>query len=105
MIGRTYYAVRTMRERLKREPRNKRHYGRVQAETASAARRHGRVWTGPELEIAARDDLSNKEIALMLGRTYAAVDHARRGIKIDPRKQFLAGLAAGRADELREGGR
>lgn len=68
-------------------------YAGKQARTLDNARRHYYVWTGPELEIASRDDLSITQIALMLGRTYNAVVYARRCIERDPRKAFLAGLA------------
>jgi hypothetical protein len=73
--------------------RDRRRRATVQAETTDAARRHGYVWTGPELEIVARDDLTVKQIALMLGRTYTAVEKARERIRRDPRADFLAGLA------------
>jgi len=64
---------------------------RRQARTLEGARRYRYAWTGPELEIAARDDLTIKQIALMLGRTYNAVRWARQCLERDPRKQFLAG--------------
>lgn len=54
---------------------------------------HREPWTGPELEIAARSDLSTREVAEMLGRTYLAVKQARYLLKIgDPRLSKLAGL-------------
>lgn len=58
----------------------------------TSAHCHGNVWTGPELEIAAREDLSVPEIAQMLGRTILAVAAQRRAIRADPRKQRLAGV-------------
>jgi hypothetical protein len=64
-----------------------------QARTVDNARRHGYVWTGPELELTAREDLTIEQIALMLGRSYYAVKTARRNIRTDPRYDFLAGLA------------
>jgi hypothetical protein len=62
-----------------------------QAETLSAAQRRYYVWTGPEMEIAAREDLTSKEVALKLGRTLYAVKTMREKLRRDPRKQFLAG--------------
>lgn len=63
------------------------------SETRQSARRHGYQWTGPELEIAARDDLSVKEAALMLGRSFYAVETARKKLRAgDPKTTWLAGL-------------
>jgi hypothetical protein len=63
-----------------------------QAETLPHARRYGYQWTGPELELAARDDLPLTEIARMLGRSYKAVVNARYEMRRDPRYRDLAGL-------------
>ena len=63
-----------------------------QSETNDGAWRRGEVWTGPELELAARTDLTIREIALMIGRTWAAVRWARKSLQVDPRKAHLAGL-------------
>lgn len=63
-----------------------------QQKTLPGAHRSGYVWTGPELEIVGRKDLSALDAALMLGRTYAAVSTARARLREDPRFQFLAGL-------------
>lgn len=62
------------------------------AKTRAKANRHGFQWTGPELEVAARSDLTIAEVALMLGRTYDAVCNARRRLKDDPKLIHLAGL-------------
>lgn len=61
--------------------------------TRATARRGGYEWTGPELEIAARDDLTVMEMALMLGRSYNAVIK-KRGLlrRDDPRTVNLAGV-------------
>jgi hypothetical protein len=68
---------------------------RRQARTLEQAKRHRYMWTGPELEIAARSDLTVQQIALMLGRTYYAVRGMRWLVRQgDPRKAFLAGLGA-----------
>lgn len=63
-----------------------------QNETLERAVNRGKQWTGPELEIALRKDLTTKEAALMLGRTLRGVEGARRGSRRDPRKDDLAGL-------------
>lgn len=60
-------------------------------ETRPLARRYGYEWTGPELELAARQDLTVTEIAKMLGRSYAAVSSQRQRLRNDPRKIALAG--------------
>lgn len=70
-----------------------------QRETSEDARNHKKEWTGPELEIAARDDLSTREAAEKLGRTYISVETMRRKLKRDPRKARLAGLRSGVADK------
>jgi len=111
VLGRSHKAVQGIRRRLRagdqetarREASARR--DRVQARTLEAARRRGYVWTGPELEIASRRDLSTQQVALMLGRTYWAVEMIRRQLRADPRKALVAGIAAERPDELREGGR
>lgn len=56
------------------------------------AHRNGYQWTGPELEIASRDDLSTAEVAEMIGRTIFAVRQMRHKLKVDPRKINLAGI-------------
>lgn len=63
-----------------------------QAETLPQARRYGRQWTGPELELAARPDLTAKQVALMVGRTTGAVKIKRHHLRYDPATQNLAGL-------------
>lgn len=50
----------------------------IQEETRENADHHGEPWEVYELEVALRDDLTAKESALMLGRTYGAVTGARR---------------------------
>lgn len=70
-----------------------------QRETSEGARNHKKEWTGPELEIAARDDLSTREAAEKLGRTFRSVQTMRRKLKLDPRKARLAGLRSGVADK------
>jgi hypothetical protein len=41
------------------------------------ARHHAEEWTGPQLEIALRDDLTARQAATMLGRTVMAVQNIR----------------------------
>jgi len=64
----------------------------IQAETLKQARRNGYLWTGPELELAARPDLTKEQVALMTGRTLHAVRHARRKLRDDPKTIAHAGL-------------
>ena len=54
------------------------------------ASHHGEEWTGPQMEVIARMDISAREAAAMLGRTFNAVVNMRRKLKSDPRKQSLA---------------
>lgn len=72
-----------------RPARRRRHHNQQRA-TASAPSRY-KEWTGPELEIAAREDLTTREVALMLGRTFSGVKGMRAKLLRDPRKQALAG--------------
>jgi hypothetical protein len=65
---------------------------RVQAATVDGARNGRKQWTGPELEIAARQDLTARQVAGMLGRTLYAVKHVRRQLRTDPRKVWLAAV-------------
>ncbi|MEV5819373.1 hypothetical protein AB0L22_09370 [Micromonospora haikouensis] len=58
------------------------------------ARRHGSEWTGPELEVVARTDLTAVQVASMLGRTPAAVRAQRHLLKkVDPKTTALAGVS------------
>ncbi|MEU0468948.1 hypothetical protein ABZ215_33505 [Amycolatopsis sp. NPDC006131] len=66
---------------------------RKQEATKSEARRNGYEWTGPELEILCRDDLTAKEKAFMTGRTYYAVAQQIHLMNIGDRgKLNLAGV-------------
>lgn len=60
--------------------------------TRDTARRHGQHWTGAELEIALREDISTMEAAVMLGRTYAATCAAKAKARHDPKWRQVAGL-------------
>lgn len=53
---------------------------------------HGKEWTGPELELAADETRTIRQVAKTLGRTYDAVAHARRLLRTDPRKIKVAGI-------------
>jgi hypothetical protein len=66
---------------------------RAQHSTMPTAGRRGMPWTGPELEIAARADLTAEQAAQMTGRTYHGVAEQRRKLGIDPRKRDLAGTS------------
>ena len=57
-------------------------FQRRNAATRDQATSHGGRWTSAELEIAAREDLTDYEAGLLLGRTMQAVKRARqrRGI-------------------------
>jgi hypothetical protein len=50
----------------------------AQTETRRHASRHGQEWTGAELEVAQRPDLSTRTVAVMLGRTFYAVETQRK---------------------------
>lgn len=72
--------------REERPTYNRKIIDRMQAETRPGAHRFGNEWTGPELEMAARDDLTAVQIAKMIGRTVSAVYTKRAAIhKADPR--------------------
>lgn len=67
---------------------------RRQEETVNGARNHRKEWTGPELEVAARAELTTREVATILGRTFHAVAHKRSSMN-DPKVAALAGLSRG----------
>jgi len=62
-----------------------------QAKLSDQAVNARKMWTGPELEIAAREDLTTSQVAAMLGRSWHAVDKMRGKIRTDPRKARMAG--------------
>jgi hypothetical protein len=87
---RAYYAPRygdTERKRSRRWSRDQ------NDATREVATNSGKQWTGPELEIAARPDLTSREVALALGRTLAAVSTMRQKLRYDPKIQNLAGVS------------
>lgn len=83
------YRSADMRQALKRQ------YDR----SIDGARNHGKEWTGPELELVARGDMTREELMIALGRTSYAINSARHLLRVDPRKQRLAGVAQTGAGE------
>lgn len=67
---------------------------RRQAETLERATNHGKQWTGPEMEMVLRGDMSVQQLALALGRTRHAVRYIKRQLieKHDPRYVNVAGM-------------
>jgi hypothetical protein len=55
----------------------RRFYQGAQSETKQEASHSGRRWADDELAVITRPDLSTKEAALLLGRTYASVARRR----------------------------
>lgn len=70
-----------------------RSYHKTQADTLPAARRHGYRWTGPELELLSRDDLTLKQKSVMLGRTFSATRTMWARLKVDTKVILLAGVS------------
>lgn len=67
---------------------------RQNAEMRPGARRHRQLWTGPELELVERRELTAVQVAAMIGRTPHAVRTQRKLLnRSDPAKTFLAGVA------------
>ena len=58
--------------------RTRRYFLAAETETTRQADHHGERWTVPEMELAARSDLTAKQAALMTGRTFNAVRNMRR---------------------------
>lgn len=77
--------------RTKMRRRADRIKARTNRKTLETATRNGQQWTGPELEIACRPDLSARQAAEMLGRSFYAVKHARQKIT-EPKWAEVAGL-------------
>lgn len=88
-----------LRIRANRREANGRALDRYQRQTRESAMRNGQEWTGPELEILSRTDLTTRQMALMLGRTYAAVSHAKHRLRYDPRFDHLAGVSTASHDD------
>lgn len=98
------YATKYTKERSARDPEfsarvkamqnagRRRAHRKAQAESLEAASRQGFEWTGVELETLTRDDLTTREMARLLRRTYGATAMQRQRIRTDPRKARMAGL-------------
>jgi hypothetical protein len=70
-----------------------RHHAKSQISTIDRAHHAGMEWTGPELEIVMREDLTRPQKAEMLGRTHYAISQMIWKIQSgDPKKVRLAGL-------------
>jgi hypothetical protein len=72
-----------------------------QRQTLEGATRYGLQWTGPELEVAARPDLTAKQAALLIGRTYESVKNMRKKLERDPRTINVAGIPQNGAGPVR----
>lgn len=65
---------------------------RRNAASRETATNNGKEWTGPELELVARQDLTEAAAAQILGRTRQAVAYQRRLLRAnDPVRTDLAG--------------
>lgn len=71
-----------------------RYRAREQEKTTPKARNHGKQWTGPELEIASRPELTATQAAKMLGRTHVAVRAARQKLRREPKWARVAGIGS-----------
>jgi uncharacterized protein YfaS (alpha-2-macroglobulin family) len=77
-------------DRLRQD--SQRRHAQAQRASLDTATRYGYQWTGPELEIVCRDDLTAAEMAALLGRTVAAVSTKRKRIhQAEPAPSWLAG--------------
>jgi hypothetical protein len=65
---------------------------KVNDKLRETAERHGQEWTGVELEIASRPDLTARQVAEVLHRTLNAVRTMRQRLNsdLDPRDRMLA---------------
>lgn len=61
--------------------------------TTHPADHRGEQWTGPDLELALREDLTARQVALLIGRTYYAVQTARHKARTDPKWIAVVGAA------------
>lgn len=92
--GNAYVRERRLRDesfRNRLDERSRLAYERKQRRSLETSTRKGYAWTGPEIDIAMRADLTYEQAALMLGRTVAGVMYVRRGVGGDPRKYALWG--------------
>jgi len=68
----------------------------IYSETLDGASNHFKKWTGPEMEILERGDLSHREAALLLGRTVWAVQTMRRRLRAEPKVIQVVGIGGDR---------
>lgn len=73
------------RENRLREQRMK--HKRLQDITGDRAHHRYQQWTGAELELLERNDLTYQQIATMTGRTYDAVHAAKKRLRLEPKYQ------------------
>jgi hypothetical protein len=110
-LNRTYNGVRKMRARLraggppdwlsdKAKKASSRSAARMNSESLETATRWGYPWTGPELELLARTDLTARQIATMTGRSCRAVYGKRHQLKADPKTINHAGLGTTQRQSL-----
>lgn len=85
---RSHYVQHADRERA----RTRNQIQRANAIARERATRHGYEWTGLDLEIADRRELTSREVAAMLGRTVFAIENMRKKIdRTDPKTMELLG--------------
>lgn len=93
LVGTTKEIVRRKRP-IYRGPAHKPYVAawkqRLNDETRAKADNAGQRWTGPEVAVALRDDLTVQQAAEMLGRSYMAVRAVRKKSKQSPRLHRLA---------------
>lgn len=69
-------------------------------QSQESAYRAGLQWTGPELELASRPDLSIGQVAAMLGRSYWSV-HTKRSRLKEPMNDHVAGVSRASKEQLK----
>ena len=78
-------------ERLRVAANKRSTRSRQRANTAMPQPRGGYQWTGPEMEIIERDDLTARQAGLMIGRSIFAVQRRREAIRNEPKLQRVLG--------------
>jgi transcription elongation factor Elf1 len=90
--------IRPTYDRLSQEEREpfrermRKYASENQSQSLESATNHYKEWTGPELELLLREDLTAIELAEMLNRTLHSVRRMRVKVQKDPRKQVHAGI-------------
>lgn len=86
--------VAAARQRFARiAPTVEKYHKRANDESREHAERLGYIWTGPELELISRTDLTARQCAERLGRTISAVKNQRHQLKAGiPKKLRTRGL-------------